>query len=75
MPWLFDQVVDAQQKRLRNCEAKSFCYPVMLPPGLARLATSPLLTGSIATANTMGMVDVACLTVGTALPTVTMTST
>src|SRR5213080_3041439 len=42
---------------------------------LARLATRPLATGSIATAKTIGMTDVACLTVGTALPTVTMTST
>src|SRR5260370_10910235 len=34
--------------------------PVTLPPGLARLATKPLATGSIATAKTMGMTDVAC---------------
>src|SRR5262249_2157707 len=49
--------------------------PVMLPPGLAKLATKPLPTGSIATAKTIGMAVVTCTTVGTALPTVTITST
>jgi hypothetical protein len=34
--------------------------PVMLPPGRARLLTNPLPTGSLAPANTIGMVDVAC---------------
>ena len=34
--------------------------PVTLPPGRARLATRPLPTGSIATAKTIGMTDVAC---------------
>ena len=32
----------------------------MLPPGRARLATRPAPTGSPATANTIGMTDVAC---------------
>jgi hypothetical protein len=35
--------------------------PVALPPGLARLATSPSLTGSSLTPNTIGMVAVAAL--------------
>jgi hypothetical protein len=35
-------------------------------------ATKPLPTGSIATAKTMGISVVACLTIGTALPTVTI---
>src|SRR5262245_31212763 len=33
----------------------------MLPPGRARLATTPVPTGSPADANTIGMTDVACL--------------
>ena len=32
----------------------------MLPPGRARLATSPVPTGSLASPNTIGMIDVAC---------------
>ena len=35
--------------------------PVALPPGRARLVTSPLPTGSATEAKTMGMVLVACL--------------
>ena len=35
--------------------------PVRLPPGRFRLATSPILTGSAATAKTIGMVAVAAL--------------
>ena len=35
--------------------------PVTLPPGLARLATSPFPTGSEAYVKTTGMVCVACL--------------
>ena len=35
--------------------------PVTLPPGRARLATSPAPSGSPATAKTIGMVEVACL--------------
>src|SRR5262249_44242386 len=38
--------------------------PVTLPPGRARLATKPLPTGSFATANTIGMTDVACFAAG-----------
>jgi hypothetical protein len=49
--------------------------PVMLPPGRARLVTYPLPTGSFANENMIGMVDVACLTAGTAPPPVTMTLT
>src|SRR5579872_896191 len=49
--------------------------PVTLPPGCARLATNPPPTGSLARANTMGMADVARLTVETEGPSVRMTST
>ena len=35
--------------------------PVRLPPGRFRLATSPILTGSVAIAKTIGMVTVAAL--------------
>ena len=42
---------------------------------LRQFATKPLPTGSIPTAKTMGITVVACLTDGTALPTVTITST
>jgi hypothetical protein len=34
--------------------------PVMLPPGLAMLATKPCATGSVTCRNTTGMVLVAC---------------
>ena len=47
----------------------------MLPPGRARLVTYSLPTGSFANENMIGMVDVACLTAGTAAPPVTMTLT
>ena len=36
--------------------------PVMFPPGRARLATSPLATGSLLLVMTMGIVVVARLT-------------
>jgi hypothetical protein len=50
--------------------------PVTLPPGRAKLLTKPLPTGSPTTANTTGMVDVACLAASAAgVATVTMTST
>ena len=49
--------------------------PVTLPPGRAKLAIMPVPTGSLATANTMGMTDVTCFAAGTASPDVTMTST
>src|SRR5262249_2666397 len=47
--------------RLAACSDK----PVTWPPGLARLATRPLPTGSMPTAKTIGMALVACRTVGT----------
>jgi hypothetical protein len=43
---------------------------VTLPPGRARLVIKPVLTGSVATANTIGMTDVACCAATTAPPTV-----
>jgi hypothetical protein len=49
--------------------------PVILPPGCDRLATYPVPTGSFASANTMGMTDVACFDAGTPPPVVTMIST
>ena len=49
--------------------------PVTLPPGRARLATMPLPTGSPAIANTIGIVEVACIAAVAALPTEKMTST
>jgi hypothetical protein len=35
--------------------------PVMFPPGRARLATMPVLSGSLLAAQTIGRVVVACL--------------
>jgi hypothetical protein len=53
-----------------------FDSPVMLPPGLARLATNPAPTGSPMFAITMGIVCVACLIAASvALPWTTMMST
>src|SRR5262249_37986861 len=49
--------------------------PVTLPPGRARLATTPAPTGSSPNAKTMGMTAVACINVGTASAFETMTST
>ena len=51
--------------------------PVKLPPGLARLATSPSLTGSWATVNTMGIVLVSALAAnaGVEPPSGTITAT
>src|SRR5262249_15111223 len=50
--------------------------PVMFPPGRARLATNPLLTGSVSFAMTMGIVVVASLAARVAnVPVVTTTST
>src|SRR5947209_1576274 len=50
--------------------------PVTLPPGRARLVTSPLVTGSPAAAKTMGTVLVACLAARAwGVPPATMTST
>lgn len=47
----------------------------MLPPGRAKLATSPPPTGSFARSKTIGMTDVACFTETPAPPDVTMIST
>ena len=48
----------------------------MLPPGRARLVTSPVATGSPAGAKTIGMTDVArCAAMAGGVPAVTMTST
>jgi hypothetical protein len=47
----------------------------LLIPSRASDATTPLPTGSAASANTIGIVEVACFAATSALPTVTMTST
>ena len=68
----------SSRKSSSRLAAISLCWsdrPVTLPPGRAKLATKPLPTGSVATANTMGMTDVACFAGMTAAPNVTMTST
>ena len=49
--------------------------PVTLPPGRAKLETRPALTGSNATAKTIGMVVIACFSTAAAFPYVTITST
>jgi hypothetical protein len=62
--------------RLPARSAARVARPVTLPPGLARLATRPLLTGSPAVANTIGMTDVARLAAKiVGVPDVTMIST
>ena len=49
--------------------------PVMLPPGLARLATKPSLTGSVTITNTIGVVRVRrCIAASGGAPVVTITS-
>ena len=56
--------------------SRDYCdNPVTLPPGRARLAIMPVPTGSLASANTMGITDVTCFVAGTARPDVTITST
>src|SRR5262245_60705726 len=47
--------------RLATSSVETKLMPVRLPPGRARLATRPSLTGSSATAKTMGIVVVAAL--------------
>jgi hypothetical protein len=42
-------------------ECSKIVKPVMLPPGRARLCTSPARTGSPTRTMTIGMVDVAAL--------------
>jgi hypothetical protein len=51
--------------------------PVALPPGRARLVTSPSLTGSVPVLNTIGIVAVASLAAEADVspPTVTITVT
>src|SRR5215472_13704896 len=61
--------------RLAARSAAWFDRPVMLPPGRARLATRPVPSGSVATANTIGMTEVACFAATTEAPAVTMRST
>src|SRR5215467_2236882 len=63
-------------RRLPTRSGTWFDRPVTLPPGRARLATRPVLTGSPVAAKTMGMTDVACLAAKTMpVPDVTITST
>ena len=52
-------------------------YPVALPPGRPRLATSPASTGSLPVPKTIGIVEVACraATAETSPPTATRTAT
>ena len=61
--------------RLSARSVASSDNPVTLPPGRAKLATKPPPTGSLASANTIGMTAVACFVARTALPDVTMTFT
>ena len=44
---------------LPNTTSDWVVIPVMLPPGLAKLATNPLATGLLTLAMTIGIVDVA----------------
>jgi hypothetical protein len=48
-------------KRFSESSAVKMFTPVALPPGRARLATSPTFTGSLPTLNTMGIVVVGSL--------------
>src|SRR5262249_229688 len=48
--------------RLATSSWKKILMPVILPPGRARLATSPKLTGFSLTTKTIGIVVVAALT-------------
>jgi hypothetical protein len=62
--------------RLPLSSGASSVSPVMLFPGLARLVTIPLRTGSLMAAMTTGIVVVACLAAcAAAVPSVTMMST
>jgi len=47
--------------RLESISLAKKLIPVTLAPGLARLATKPIATGSSATSNTIGMAEVAAL--------------
>ena len=66
-----------QQFQPVTCKVSLFVgESVTLPPGCARLATSPVPTGSPTAAKTIGISEVACITVIIAsVPAVTMTST
>ena len=62
--------------RLPAASVNWFDRPVMLPPGRARLSTTPMPTGSATAANTIGMADVPCFAARIfAVACVTMTST
>src|SRR5260370_1119277 len=62
--------------RLALSSAKLTPSPVTFPPGRARLATSPVATGSAAWSSTMGIVPVAALAVSVdCVAVVTITST
>src|SRR5262245_53121939 len=60
---------------LRPSSAVKMLTPVRLPPGRARLATSPSLTGSSAATKTMGIVAVAAFAARAAFAIVTITAT
>ena len=49
--------------------------PVTLPPGRLRLATRPVLTGSMPVVKTIGIVAVAALATGAAMPFAMITAT
>ena len=63
--------------RLAATSARKKLMPVALPPGRARLATRPILTGSAPTPKTIGIVVVAALAASAAglLPGVAITAT
>ena len=52
--------VRSSSSRFAASSAAKKLIPVALPPGRARLVTSPSLTGSSGTMNTVGIVVVAC---------------
>src|SRR5262245_16409958 len=67
----------SSSSRFGCTSAFSDVTPVMLPPGRARLVTSPIATGSDATSKTIGIVVVAALAASAAgvLPGATITVT
>ncbi len=74
--FIFGTISRSRARRLPAISGDWSERPVMLPPGLARLATRPLPTGSAAVAKTIGMTAVACLSaMTTEVPDVTMIST
>jgi hypothetical protein len=71
-----DTTALSSSRRLATNPVASVVNPVMFPPGRARLATSPLPTGSATNVMTMGMMVVASLAAWAAgVDEVTMTST